>query len=295
LLASHLDTVSPGDGWETDPFSGEIVDDTLYGRGAVDARGACVAMLLAAKEIKDSGIDCGRMVVCLSIGEEGNDPSLPRLLQSLGSIDAAIIGEPTNMQIAISQLGLMILELVTRGEQGHAARTSGDNAITELSHDVLKLQELSNLDQSACSGVRLTPTRFNAGLGDNVTPPDARAIIDVRTPPASNHADIRAWVQENMMAKVHVVADQWIPCNTPNDSFLEMVKSALPQSDCFHSDATSDWVFVQQAGIRAVKIGPGQNVYSHKPNERITRDELEAGINGYQNIMTQFFDKQIGR
>ena len=118
LFNSHLDTVPAGEGWTYPAQQGILENDWIYGRGAVDARGCCAAMLAAACALHRQGLECGELVVALSIGEEGNDPSLPRLLKKLGHFQGAVVGEPTGLDIATSQRGLLVVELVTDRETG---------------------------------------------------------------------------------------------------------------------------------------------------------------------------------
>ena len=289
VLASHLDTVPAGEGWTRPPHGGEIQDDILFGRGAVDARGACCAMLLALAAVKERGLPRGRVVVALSVGEEGDDPSLPRLLDRIGPIDAGVVGEPTAMRIALSQKGLMVIELVAKGQQGHAARITEPGAIELLAKDLIQLQYLSFPRHATLGRAKVTPTRFQAGIADNVTPPEARAILDVRSTPACDGPTIHATLCRSLKCDVRVLLDTWTPCETPADApVVEAARRALPKAPLFGSDAASDWVFLMQRGIPAIKIGPGDNRWAHRPDERITRAELQAGIDGYISIIQEY-------
>jgi len=289
-FCSHLDTVPAGDGWTFPPFGGVIEGDVCYGRGAVDDRGCCLAMLLAAKTLLDKGLPAGELVVALSIGEEGNDPSLPHLLANAGPLDAGVIGEPTMMQIMTAQRGLMIVDLHAEGEQAHAARGTGPNAIEALIADLTRLPALSWPKRDARLGdIRITPTRLNAGVADNVTPPTATARLDIRTTPATTHVQIAERLSRELSSTVTVVADQWIPCAVAdNHPLVVAALAALNETSCHASDAASDWFVLQQAGIPAIKLGPGDPSWSHRPDERITRAQLQAGIDGYAALARRF-------
>ncbi|MGH7658648.1 MAG: M20 family metallopeptidase, partial [Gemmatimonadales bacterium] len=121
-LVSHLDVVPPGDGWTRDPFGAQVIDGCLYGRGSGDAKASVAAMLAAALRAKGDSADFGgHLLVILGYGEETRHTSMPRALANTRMIDAAVIGEPTNLDFAIAQRGLMMIDLVAKGDQRHAA------------------------------------------------------------------------------------------------------------------------------------------------------------------------------
>lgn len=286
LFCAHLDTVPAGDGWSVPPFRATRRDDCLFGRGAVDDRASCAAILLALARHNDEGLPFGRLVGVLSIGEEGDDPSLPRLLSGLAPIDAGIVGEPTGMNLAVAQRGLLTLELIARGEQGHASRVAGPNAIIALARDLATLTDLqSGRDHPAPGTFRITPTRLYAGVADNVAPAEAAAILDVRTTPADDHAAVLALIRAAVRSEMRVKADRWPPCETPaTHSLIRAAREALPAAAVYSSDAASDWVFLAADNIPAIKVGPGNPTHSHVADERITLAELAAGVDGYYRL-----------
>jgi len=290
VMCSHLDTVPAGENWDSPPFKGRIENDILVGRGAVDAKASCLAMIHTASSLKKLRFD-GCLTVALSIGEEGNNPTLPILLDSIKNIDAGIVGEPTAMNICTSQRGLLIAELQASGEQNHAARSKGKNSIELISEDILELQSIKWQNHETLGKIKVTPTRIEAGIADNVTPPIAKALLDIRTTPAYSHQEIVDVLQKKLSSKVIEIAGMWIPCQTPAKAIiLSNVKESLPDANCFSSETTSDWVFLQQLEIPSVKVGPGNPKYSHKVNEQINSEELEHGITGYLNIAKRFFN-----
>lgn len=291
LFCAHLDTVPAGEGWSVPPFEATRREGHLFGRGAVDDRASCAAIMLAAAHFAAAGLPRGRFIGALSIGEEGNDPSLPKLLDDLGPVTAGIVCEPTMMNIAVAQRGLMVLELSARGTQGHASRTAGPNAIVTLARDLVSVAELRPWHEHPTLGsVKITPTRCCAGVADNVAPPVAKALLDVRTTPAHTHAEIVEMIGGATKSDVRVVADQWIPCETPpSHPLVVAAKEALPQASVYASDATSDWVFLAARNIPAIKVGPGDSVYSHAIDERIALADLESGVAGYIRLAESGF------
>jgi len=290
LFCAHLDTVPAGDGWRCPPFGGTIENGVCYGRGAVDDRGCCVALLLAAKQLQSEGLAAGEIVIALSIGEEGNDPSLPRLLAELPPIDAGIVCEPTDMRVATSQRGLMHVDLLTHGEQAHAARAKGPGAIDLLLDDLQRLRRLDWPPVDALLGpTRFTPTRLSAGVADNMTPPDAKARVDIRTTPVCSHAQIIARLRDELTAEVIVIADHLIPCVIADDHPLVAIAcAAAADPQPYASDAASDWFALQRVGIPAIKLGPGDPAWSHRADERISAEQLHQGIAGYAAIARSF-------
>lgn len=291
LLCSHLDTVPAGEGWTVPPFQATIREGRLFGRGAVDARASCTAILLALQHAARHGLPAGRLVGILSVGEEGNHPSLPGLLEKIGPVDAGVVGEPTGMDIAVAQRGLIVLELTAHGKQGHAARSDGPNAALRLARDLVFLNDLQPPRWHPTLGqIKITPTRINAGVADNIVPPIATAMVDVRTTPSYSHDELMDIVGRAVESEVRVLADQWIPCETPKEHILVRTAcAALPDGATYASDTTSDWVFLQQRKIPAVKIGPGNPANSHTADEHIGLDELSAGVTGYIRLVDAFF------
>ncbi len=291
LLNTHLDTVKEGSGWSVDPYAGVIKDDYIFGRGAVDARGCAVAMLYALNKIKFSGLLRGKVTLALSIGEEGNHPSLPDMLKNLGQIDCGIIGEPTAMQIATSQRGLMVAKLIASGNQEHAARAKGINAIDALISDLDIIKKLEFLKDAELGTVSITPTRLSAGIADNTTPPDATAMLDIRSTPSCDNKQIRIIIEQNIKNKLNIISDQWVPCSIDkNHKLVKAALKSLPDSTIFASDAASDWAALQAENIPAIKTGPGDNTFSHKADERIGFKELEAGMCGYYDIIRNYMN-----
>ncbi|HET7043061.1 MAG TPA: M20/M25/M40 family metallo-hydrolase, partial [Gemmatimonadales bacterium] len=140
---SHLDTVPAGEGWTRDPFAATIEGEKLYGRGSGDAKASVAAMLSAAADVAAAGGPAhGELVVVLGLGEETKSTSMPRAVAKHGPFGAAVVGEPTNLDIAVAQRGLMMVDLVAKGDQRHAGYASEGgftNAVSVLAADLLAL------------------------------------------------------------------------------------------------------------------------------------------------------------
>jgi acetylornithine deacetylase len=290
-FVSHLDTVPPGEGWTREPYSAQTEGGRLYGRGASDAKGAAAAMLAAAADAEAGGRLRGRLVVILGFCEETRESTMASALAECGQLDAAVVGEPTGLDIAIAQRGLMMVDLVAHGTQGHAGHAQGPgfrNALVELSRDLVRLDGLfDDREHPVLGRVTATPTMAEAGIGRNVTPPTARALLDVRSTPDWTHAEIAARLRAELASEVVVVSERLVPCETPRDSrLLDAVRRANPAARCYGSPTCSDWVFFGDADV--VKCGPGDTRLSHAPNEWVSLAEVSAAREFYAALAGEY-------
>jgi acetylornithine deacetylase len=295
MLASHLDTVPPGDGWSVPPYDGVVTGDRLTARGAVDAKASVSAMAAAAAEIRASGGPSrGRLVVLASYSEETRDTSMPRALERFDTPPtAAIVGEPTSLQPCIAQRGQLLLELHWSGDQVHAGWAAGRrpqpvNAIARAAADLATLEDLVfDRTHPLLGEVAVTPTQLEAGVARNVTPPKAWAMLDIRTTPAYEHAEIVAQLSEHLDARIEVYSDRLVPAETPADSrLLPAVVSAIPDARPFASPTCSDWVFLRH--LDAVKLGPGDSRRSHTADEWIELDQVREATRIYTSTAREY-------
>jgi acetylornithine deacetylase len=288
-FVSHLDVVPPGPGWTRDPFVPAIEGNRLYGRGSSDAKASVAAMLCAAKDVVDSGgMDAGRLVLLFGVGEETRNTSMPSALEKAGEIDAAVIGEPTGLDFAIAQRGLLMVDLVAQGEQRHAAYASGNggftNAAVALARDLLKLDRIFESRTHPLLGqATATPTMLESGVGRNVTPPVARAVLDVRSTPDWSHEELAEELRRNLSSDVIVTSRRLVPCESPPNSRLLATASRLrPRATHFGSPTCSDWVFFRD--VDAFKCGPGTSRRSHTPDECVDLPEVTAARGFYAEL-----------
>jgi acetylornithine deacetylase len=292
LLASHLDTVPPGEGWEVDPCAGVVEDGILHGRGAVDAKASVAAMACAARLLAGEGGPArGRLVVMATYCEETRDTTMPLALKRLGGLpDAALIGEPTSLEPCVGQRGLLVLRLSWHGEQRHAGRAGAPagNAIHRAARGLCALSELQpERIHPLLGGVSVTPTEIQAGVARNVTPPTCSVVLDIRSTPAYSHEELRDLVAGAVGGEVEVLSDRLRPAETPPDSaLLRAVRAARPAARPFGSPTTSDWVFLSEADT--VKLGPGDSRLSHTKAERIELAEVTRGARLYADVAREY-------
>ncbi len=292
-LLSHLDVVPPGDGWTRDPFLPVIEGGKLYGRGSGDAKASVATMLLAARDLA-ARRDAfgGRLLVLLGYGEETKDTTMGRAVESVGAIDGAVVGEPTNLDVAVAQRGLMMADLVARGDQRHAGYAAQDgeftNAITAMAADLVRLDGLVAERTHPVLGVTtVTPTMITAGVSRNVTPPVARTVLDIRSTPAWTHEELEEQLAARLDSEVVVTSKRLVPCETPAESaVLAAARVARPTLATFGSPTCSDWVFVRH--LDAIKVGPGTSRRSHTPDEAVDLDEVVAARPFYAALALEY-------
>ena len=279
-FASHLDVVPPGEGWTRDPFTPVIEGDLLYGRGSGDAKGSVSAMLFALADLASRRVSLrGRALGIFSYGEETRNATMPQAVERAGRLDAALVGEPTNLQLAIAQRGLMMVDLVAKGDQrhaGYAAAGEFTNAITVLARELLKLDGIVAERVHPVLGLTtVTPTMLESGVSRNVTPPVARAILDIRSTPAWTHDELEQALTERLSCEVIVTSKRLVPCETPVGSrLLQAVRAVAPTAETYGSPTCSDWCFLRH--LDAIKVGPGTSRRSHTADESVNISEVTA-------------------
>jgi acetylornithine deacetylase len=296
-LVSHLDVVPPGMGWTRDPFTPTVEDNRLFGRGSGDAKASVAAMLCAAKDLFDAGgLEVGRLLVLLGYGEETKNTTMERAVARAGPIDASVVGEPTNLHFAIAQRGLLMADLLAQGDQRHAGYAAADgeftNATLVLARDLLRLGELFGSRSHPVLGHTIaTPTMLDAGVSRNVTPPVAKAVLDIRSTPDWSHEEVTEVLQRSLSSKVVVTSRRLVPCETPAGSpLLAAARRVRPEAETFGSPTCSDWVFLRHTD--AFKCGPGTSRRSHTPDEYVDLAEVTAARNFYARLVTDYLGEQ---
>ncbi|MEW6335889.1 MAG: M20/M25/M40 family metallo-hydrolase [Acidobacteriota bacterium] len=295
LLASHLDTVPPGEGWSVDPYGGEVRDGRVVARGACDAKGSVAAMAAAAATVAAAGGPArGRLILLATFSEETRDTTMPEALRRLPvAPDAAVVGEPTDLEPCVAQRGQLLLRLVRTGDQVHAGWAAGRhpapaNAIRLAAADILALESLRFPRVHPLLGeVMVTPTMMQAGIARNVTPPRCEAVLDVRTTPAYTHEEVAAAVRACVGGVVEVMSERLVPAETPADSrLLRAVLDVAPEAVPFASPTCSDWVFLRH--LDAVKLGPGESRVSHTADEWVALADVEAAARLYAAVAREY-------
>ena len=294
LLNSHLDVVPPSSEHPYPPFDATVVDGCIYGRGTVDAKASGSSMVRALVELTEEGWHPGKgsVTVALTTCEEvgGDYNGLQQLRPHLPVIDAALVGEPTEMQPCVGQKGLLILRAHAKGQTAHAARAHlGNNAIYVASRDALRIESFEFDKSDAHLGKpTINATLVEGGTAKNVIPDRCTLTLDIRSTPAYTHEELIELVDAALESDIEVYSKRLIPTSTdPGERIVRACLQALPGSKAFGSPTTSDWVFLND--VPTVKIGPGPSERSHTPHEHIEMDALLNGVRGYKSIIKTYF------
>jgi acetylornithine deacetylase len=288
MLNSHTDVVPPSPNHIGDPFEPVERDGKLYGRGTVDAKGCGVSMLRALLELAEAGYQPkGKVSVALTICEEtaGEHNGMHHLRHVVGlRPDMALIGEPTMLAPCLAQKGMLLVNVVTHGESGHAARVTGENAIVRMGEAIGALSRISFDAVNPWLGtVKITPTLIRGGTVMNANPEVCELNVDIRTIPEVPNSEILDTLRSHIPGDVHTLSDRFVATQTDANSVIAQACLRHSVAPFFGSPTASDWVFL--ADIPCVKIGPGDSTKSHTADEHIDIAQLEAAIPLYKSII----------
>jgi acetylornithine deacetylase len=289
LLNSHLDTVPACAGWDTDPHTPNWQGDRLHGLGANDAKGCVTAMLCAFQQLLHTPPTEGTVVLALTAEEETGGQGLRTILDQLGPLDAAVVGEPTSLEVCAAQRGLLMLKVCVHGEAAHAAHAQlGDNAIHKAARDIVKLAAMKFEGHAFLGEARPQVTTIEGGRAKNQVPDACTYWVDLRTTPNLDHAQVAQEIASQLEGDVKVHSDRYQPKATdPGHPIVQAALHAAGRKSPVGSVTTSDWAFL--GSIPAVKVGPGDTHRSHRPNEYVFLSEVEAGSAFYTGLVASYF------
>lgn len=283
LLNSHIDTVRPVSGWSRDAFvADESDDDRIYGLGSNDA-GASVVSLYAAYTLLTKQEQPYNLVFLASAEEEvsGKD-GIESVLPVLPAIDFAVVGEPTGMQPAIAEKGLMVLDCTAIGKAGHAARDEGANAISLAIRDVEWFNHYTFPGKSELLGpVKMSVTQIQAGTQHNVIPDRCTFVVDIRSNECYSNEELLRQIREHVRCEVTPRSTRLNSSRT--DTGHPFVQRAqMMDKQPFGSPTLSDQALMPFA---SVKIGPGDSARSHSADEYIRPSEIREAIDTYVRLL----------
>ncbi len=279
LLNSHHDTVKPNSGYTRDPYDAAIEDGKLFGLGSNDAGGCLVSLIGTFLYFyEQEGLSYN---ICLATTAEeeisGND-GLECVLPDLGALEFAIVGEPTQMNLAIAERGLLVLDCTSTGKAGHAAREEGDNAIYKALKDIDWFRNYRFSKVSEVFGpLKMTVTIINAGSQHNVVPATCTFTVDVRVTDAYTNEEVLKIIRTNVDCDVKPRSIRLKPSSIDKEHPLVQAGIALGRTT-YGSPTTSDQALLS---IPSVKVGPGDSARSHMADEYVYVDEIAEGIELY--------------
>lgn len=283
LLNSHHDTVKPNSAYTRDPFEPSVEGDRLYGLGSNDAGASGVSLIAAFLHYNDRSDLKYNLCVAITAEEEnsGHD-GLECVIPELGPLEFAVVGEPTLMQLAIAERGLMVLDCTAHGRAGHAAREEGDNAIYKAMKDIewfrtFRFPKVSDL----FGAVKMSVTIISAGTQHNVVPAECRFTVDVRVTDRYTNEEVLDIIRQHVSCEVQARSTRLRPSSISPDHPIVRAGIALGRST-YGSPTTSDQALLD---IPSLKLGVGDSARSHSADEFVHLSEIREGIDLYIKML----------
>ncbi|MBP3774043.1 MAG: M20 family metallo-hydrolase [Bacteroidaceae bacterium] len=291
LLNSHHDTVKPSSAYTHDPFRPFLQDGKLFGLGSNDAGASVVSLLVTFCNFYDASLPFNLLLDISAeeevMGEHGIRAMVPFFQENNIPIDMALVGEPTGMDAAVGERGLVVLDCTAHGKQGHAARNEGINAIYKAIADIEKLSHFHFDRVSSLLGdIKLTTTQIEAGVQHNVVPDTCKFVVDVRTTDAYTNEEVVELLQQaldsDVVPRSTRIRASAIPETHP------MVQAALRLGrKTYVSPTTSDMALMP---FTSMKMGVGQSSRSHSADEFVLVNEIVEGVEIYDKYIKTLAD-----
>ena len=286
LLNSHHDTVKPNKGYTLDPFSPIEKDGKLFGLGSNDAGGSLVSLIAAFLYFYDKESLKYNILLAATAEEEiSGHNGIEILLPQLGKIDFAIVGEPTQMQMAVAEKGLMVLDCLATGKAGHAAREEGENSIYKAITDIewfssFKFEKVSDLLGPNKMSVTVIETDNKA---HNVVPAQCKFVVDCRVNELYTFEEMLEIIKSNVQSEIKPRSTRLRSSSIALDH--PIVEAGLKMKRSYYgSPTTSDKALMN---FPSLKIGPGDSARSHTADEYIYIDEIKEGIELYISLLNE--------
>ena len=284
LLNSHHDTVKPNSAYTNDPFKAFVEDGKLYGLGSNDAGGCLVSLIATFTHFyNDENLKYNLVIVASAEEESSGSDGLNSMLTVIPKVDVAIVGEPTLMNLAVAEKGLVVFDAVIEGTPSHAAHPNDDNSIYNAI-DALKWFKDFKFEKGskALGDVKLTVTQISAGSQHNVVPGHVDLVIDVRVNDAYSNSEIAKILQEK--APVTKITPRSLRLNSSSIPVEhDLVKAGIAMGRTTYGSPTlSDQAVLT---CPSLKLGPGDSTRSHSANEFIYVNEIEEGIKIYVELL----------
>ena len=284
MLNAHIDTVKPVSTWTRDPYKASQEGDILYGLGSNDCGGGLVSLLQTYRIMLSKPRNYNILWVASAEEEVSGSNGFSRVLSRLPNIDVAIVGEPTGMQPAIAEKGLMVIDGYADGVSGHAARNEGVNAIYEALDDLVWLRDYRFRKVSPLLGeTKMTVTVVEAGTQHNVIPDSLHFVIDIRTNEYYQNEFVFEFLRKKMK-KCRLEARSFrLHSSSITESHPLIKKCKAMGMRPFGSPTLSDQALMP---FTSVKLGPGKSSRSHSANEYIRISEIGNAIETYVNLLS---------
>lgn len=286
LLNSHHDTVKPNPQYTKDPFDPVVEDGKLYGLGSNDAGGSLVSLIAAFCHFYEKENLKYNIIIAATAEEEISGANgIENLLPSLPPVACAIVGEPTQTNLAIAEKGLLVLDCVAQGQAGHAAREEGENAIYKAMQDIewFRTYRFARISETL-GAVKMSVTSINTeNKAHNMVPALCSFIVDIRVTDAYTHEEVLETVKQHVMSEVKPRSMRLRSSKIHKDHPLVQAGIRLGKQ-AYGSPTSSDAALINAP---VLKCGPGNSARSHTANEFIYLDEIKEGISTYIKLIEQ--------
>ncbi len=286
LLNSHHDTVKPNLQFSRDPFSPDISEEKLYGLGSNDAGGCLVGLITAFCHFYEMQDLKYNLIMAATAEEEiSGKNGIESILSLLPKIELAIVGEPTQTNLAIAEKGLLVLDCISTGKAGHAAREEGENAIYKAMKDISWFQSYRFSRMSETLGpVKMSVTSINTeNKAHNVIPATCHFMVDIRVTDVYSHEEIMEEIKQYVQADIKPRSMRLRSSRIDKAHPLVLAGIRLGKQT-YGSPTTSDAALIP---VPVLKCGPGDSARTHTADEFIYLAEIEEGINTYVKILEQ--------
>lgn len=291
MLNSHMDTVKPKGNWDSDPFNPVEDGDRITGLGSNDAGASLVSLVATFLHFQKIKLPFNLLFVASAEEESSGLNGMPLVVENISNIDFAIVGEPTQMQIASAEKGLMVLECTARGKAGHAARDEGINALYLAMEDIAWIKNHRFEKISPTLGeVKMTVTAIKAGEQHNVVPAECWFLVDIRSTDVCGNEEILKTLKSNLKSEIFARSTRLRPSGIPDNHPILRIAENLHLT-CYGSPTLSDQAVMPW---NSVKIGPGDSARSHTANEYILKSEIEQGLALYKRIIEGLAHETLG-
>lgn len=282
LLNAHIDTVKPVASWSRDPFSPDVEDGVLYGLGSNDCGGGLCSLLQMFRMLTEKPQSYNLIYLASAEEEVSGKDGITRALPLFPHIDLAIVGEPTGMNPAVAEKGLMVLDVIAHGKSGHAARNEGVNAIYEALDDMRWIRDYKFEKVSEFLGpTKMTLTVVNAGTQHNVIPDKCTMLVDIRTNEFYDNEEVYEFIRQHL--KSEVKAHSFRLKSSRIDPEHPLIRKCVAMGmKPFGSPTLSDQALMH---FPSFKLGPGESSRSHSANEFIRISEIRDAIAKYETLL----------
>lgn len=282
LLNAHIDTVKPVASWSRDPFSPDVEDGVLYGLGSNDCGGGLCSLLQIFRMLTEKPQSYNLIYLASAEEEVSGKDGITRALPLLPHIDLAIVGEPTGMNPAVAEKGLMVLDVIAHGKSGHAARNEGVNAIYEALDDMRWIRDYKFEKVSEFLGpTKMTLTVVNAGTQHNVIPDKCTMLVDIRTNEFYDNEEVYEFIRQHLKSEVKAHSFR-LKSSRINPEHPLIRKCIAMGMKPFGSPTLSDQALMH---FPSFKLGPGESSRSHSANEFIRISEIRDAIAKYETLL----------